>query len=816
MNYAEIAVNSPGAQRRTFCYAVPPDIKVGHAVWAPFGPRVVQGIVFQLTEFPSVEETKEIVGLIDPRPILYSAQIELARWTSEHYLAPLFDTVALMMPPGFERRMITFVHALTNASEMDDSSLTPHQRKLLNLLKRKEKVAIAEVEKVLGRKEARATIGQLVRKSLVTKTHELERVKVKPKMLPYIRLTVGADEAQQEAERLGGMRRVLKQAKLLEYLVAESHPIPLAKAKQHIGCTKAVVDALVRKGMVTIEPIQVYRDPLAHRRFSILPAPTLTAAQQAVWHQVHAAMVGLAKGDNLEPPVFLLHGVTGSGKTEIYLRALQQAISLGKRAVVLVPEIALTPQTIDRFASRFPGRVAVLHSKLSVGEQFDEWWRIKEGGFDVVIGSRGAIFAPQPDLGLIVIDEEHEWTYKQQEQSPRYNARDVAIKLAQLTGSVVILGSATPDVVSYFKSKAGDYQLLELPERIDKTGEKEDAYLPKVEIIDLREELKAGNRSIFSRSLAAGIEKALAANEQVILFLNRRGTATFVQCRNCGHVLYCKRCDVALTYHSAEADLVCHQCNSHTAVPDVCPQCGSRRIKFLGIGTQKVAEETAHAFPNANLLRWDRDVTRGKYSHENILDRFLAHEADVLIGTQMIAKGLELPLVTLVGVINADVSLYLPDFRASERTFQILSQVAGRAGRGILAGHVIVQSYNPDHYAIIAASKHAYSSFYEQEISLRRQYENPPFSRLARLIYNHSNNAICQREAQRMHQRLKEERDSWGMDVSLIGPAPAFVQRVRGRYRWQIIIRGTDPVRLLAEVPVPQGWMVDIDPASLL
>ncbi|MGB2800446.1 MAG: primosomal protein N' [Dehalococcoidia bacterium] len=816
MNYAEVAVNSPGAQRRTFCYAVPPDIKVGHAVWVPFGPRVVQGIVFQLTEFPSVEETKEIVGLIDPRPILSPAQIELARWISEHYLASLFDIAALMMPPGFERRMITFVRALIGASEIDDSSLTPHQRKLLNLLKKKEKVAIAEVEKALGKKEARATIGQLVRKNLVTKTQELERAKVRPKMLPYIRLAVGSDEAQQEAEHLVGMRRALKQAKLLEYLVAESRPIPLSEAKQLAGCTNAVVNALRRKGIVTVEQVQVYRDPLAHRRFSILPAPTLTSAQEAVWHQVQAAMIRLAKGDNLEPPVFLLHGVTGSGKTEVYLRALEQAISLGKRAVVLVPEIALTPQTIDRFASRFPGRVAVLHSKLSVGEHFDEWWRIKEGGFDVVIGSRGAIFAPQPDLGLIVIDEEHEWTYKQQEQSPRYHARDVAIKLAQLTGSVVILGSATPDVVSYFRSKAGDYQLLELPERIDKTGEKEDAYLPKVEIIDLREELKAGNRSLFSRSLAAGMEKALAAKEQVILFLNRRGTATFVQCRNCGYVLRCKRCDVALTYHSAEADLVCHQCNSHTAVPDACPQCGSRRIKFLGIGTQKVAEETARAFPNANLLRWDRDVTRGKHSHEEILDRFLAHEADVLIGTQMIAKGLELPLVTLVGVINADVSLYLPDFRASERTFQILSQVAGRAGRGILAGHVIVQSYNPAHYAIVAASKHDYSSFYEQEISLRRQYENPPFSRLARLIYNHSNNAICQREAQRMHQRLKEERDSWGMDVYLIGPAPAFVQRVRGRYRWQIIIRGTDPVRLLAEVPVPQGWTVDIDPASLL
>jgi primosomal protein N' (replication factor Y) len=789
---------------------------VGHAVWVPFGPRVVQGIVFQLTEFPSVEETKEIRGLIDPRPTLYPAQIELARWISEHYLTPLFDTAALMMPPGFERRLIAFVSALIGISETEASSLTPNQRKLLNLLKGKERVAITEVEKVLGKKEARAVIGQLARRSLVTKTHELERVKVRPKMLPYIRLAVEANEAQQEAERLVGMRKALKQANLLEYLVAESHPIPLAKAKQHIGCTRAVVDALVGKGMVAIEQVQVYRDPLAHRSFSFLPAPTLTSAQEAVWHQIQAAMVQLGIDGGVTPPVFLLHGVTGSGKTEVYLRALGQAVSLGKRAIVLVPEIALTPQTIDRFASRFPGRVAVLHSKLSVGEQFDEWWRIKEGGFDVVIGSRGAIFAPQPDLGLIVIDEEHEWTYKQQEQSPRYHARDVAIKLAQLTGAVVILGSATPDVVSYYRGKNGEYQLLELPERIDKTGEKEDAYLPKVEIIDLREELKAGNRSIFSRSLAVDMDKALAAKEQVILFLNRRGTATFVQCRNCGYVLRCKRCDAALTYHSAEENLVCHQCNYHTEVPGVCPRCGSGRIKYLGIGTQKVAEETARAFPNASLLRWDRDVTRGKHSHEDILDRFLSHEADVLIGTQMIAKGLELPLVTLVGVINADVSLHLPDFRAAERTFQIISQVAGRAGRGILVGHVIVQSYNPDHYAIVAASKHDYSSFYEQELDLRRQYQNPPFSRLARLIYTNPNNAACHREAVRMHQRIKEERDSWGMDVSLIGPAPAFVQRVRGRYRWQIIIRGTDPVRLLAEVPIPQGWIVDIDPVSLL
>jgi primosomal protein N' (replication factor Y) len=534
------------------------------------------------------------------------------------------------------------------------------------------------------------------------------------------------------------------------------------------------------------------------------------------WRQIQTAQVGLGKDNQQKSALFLLHGVTGSGKTEIYLRALEQAISLGKRAIVLVPEIALTPQTIDHFASRFPHRVGVFHSKLSIGEQFDQWWRIKEGAFDVIIGSRGAVFAPQPDLGLIVIDEEHEWTYKQQEQSPRYHARDVAIKLAELTGSAVIMGSATPDVTTYYQSQTGAYRLLSLPERIAKAGKRKDS-LPQVEIVDLRKELRAGNRSIFSRALAGRMKQALASGEQVILFLNRRGTSTFVQCRNCGYVLGCRRCDVALTYHSAGEDLVCHQCNYRAPAPDFCPRCGSKRIKFLGIGVQRVEEETHRLFPQANLLRWDRDVTGGKHSHEEILDKFVAHAADILIGTQMIAKGLDLPLVTLVGVINADIGLHLPDFRAGERTFQILSQVAGRAGRGALVGHVVVQSYNPEYYAIVCAARHDYASFYQHETSLRRQYSNPPFSRLARLLYVNPSDAQCRREVQRMHQLLKEERDSWGMaDISLIGPSPVFVQKVRGRFRWQIILRGDDPARLLAQVPIPQGWTVDIDPVSLL
>jgi len=810
MNYAEVAVNFPLAQPRIFSYSIPPNISlsVGHAVWVPFGPRLVQGIVFALSDQPQVEETKDIAEAIDPQPMLFPYQVELARWIAERYLSSYFDAAALMLPPGFERRVLTFVQPSPNPSELAISSLTAQQQKLLTVLRKEGGIELRKLKKLLRKEKVDAILEQLLRKGLIVKTHELERIKVRPRLVSYLRLAVTADKAH-ELIPLLEQRRAHQQAKLLRLLATEPGPISLAEARQRLSFTSTLLKTLSRQGLITIEEVRVQRDPLAHRTFTPTLPRTLTQTQEKAWLQIKAEM----EKSNASS-VFLLHGVTGSGKTEIYLRALAQAISLGKRAIVLVPEIALTPQTIDRFASRFPDRVAVLHSKLSPGEQFDEWQRIKDGEFDVVIGSRGALFAPQPDLGLIVIDEEHEWTYKQEEQQPRYHARDVALKLAELTNSVVILGSATPDVTNYYRVQQGEFRLLQLPERIS-SGEP--SPLPQVEVIDLRRELKEGNRSIFSRSLAKGIADALHAREQVILFLNRRGTATFVQCRDCGFVLRCRRCDVALTYHADKDDLVCHHCNYRTKPPEICPNCQSRRIKFLGIGTQKVEEEVAKTFPEARILRWDRDVTKGKHSHEKIMDQFLAHEADILIGTQMIAKGLDLPLVTLVGVINADIGLHLPDFHSSERTFQILAQVAGRAGRGKMGGKVVVQSYTPDHYAIAAAAKHDYATFYQQEIAFRRQQGNPPFSRLARLLYTHANLAHCRKEVERIYRLLEQERDSQGLpNTTLIGPSPAFTQRVRGRFRYQIIIRSADPLPLLSRMNFPQGWSIDIDPVSLI
>ena len=811
MGYAEVSVNSPIAQRRMFSYAIPPglSIDVGQAVWVPFGDKLLQGIVLELSDYPSVEETREIVGVIDPRPVLSPAQVRLARWISEYYLSPLFAAVALMLPPGFERKAVTFICSPATTSKPDMPSLTRGQRDVLELVWQRGKVSLRELEKTLGRKKAQTIISQLVGRGLAVRSYEIEKIKVKPKTVPYLRLAVEAAEARLEAARLHE-KRATRQAALLDFLAQQSEPVPLSEVRKS-GGSASVVKAVVAKGLVALQHIEIKRDPLANQNLvPSYPLP-LTTSQSSALESIKSSL--LKTPGDASPSIFLLHGVTGSGKTEVYLRALAEVVKQGKRGIALVPEIALTPQTIERFASRFPRRVAVLHSKLSLGEQYDEWHRIRNGECDVVIGSRSAIFAPQPNLGLIVIDEEHEWTYKQHDKSPRYHARDVAIKLAELGGAVVILGSATPDVETFYHARKGDYHLLQLPERVTPS---EGSPLPQVEVVDLRDELKAGNRSLFSRSLSQAVAKAIAGGEQVILFLNRRGTATFIQCRSCGFVLRCRRCEVALTYHFAEDTLLCHQCNYRIPVPQICPRCLSRRIKFLGIGTQKLEQEASKAFSPARLLRWDSDVTRQKYAHQKILDKFRAHEADILIGTQMVAKGLDLPQVTLVGVVSADTALSLPDFRAGERTFQLLCQVAGRAGRGILGGQVIIQTYSPEHYAIQAASKYDYATFYDKEINYRRQLHNPPFSRLACLTYSHTNDTVCQREAERMRRLLIQEIDSRGIaDLSLIGPAPAFIHRLRGRFRWQIILRGAEPSALLSELPLPRGWTVDIDPVGL-
>jgi primosomal protein N' (replication factor Y) (superfamily II helicase) len=809
LKYAEISVNAPAAQRQTFSYSIPSEltVNVGQAVYVPFGQKTVQGLVVELTDIPAFEPTRDIIGVIDSQPLLSVKQVLLAKWLSDYYLSPLFDALALMLPPGFERRVLTTISF--TQKEYDMSSLNEYQQCILELLKQKSPVSFKEVERLLGKRRSSTVISQLVESGIIERTYKLEPVKVKTQLVPYISPAAERDEGLIIAEKLS--KKAPKQASLLKFLSGQAGPLSLPDAKLKTNCDRATVNALVRKALVKIDYVEVHREPLARYQIQTTQPFSLTDAQEAVFKPILAGLRHETK--EAKSPVFLLHGVTASGKTEIYLQALAETVKLGKRGIALVPEIALTPQTIERFSARFPGKVAVLHSQLTLGEQFDEWQRIRKGKVDVVVGPRSALFAPQPDLGLIIIDEEHEWTYKQQEQSPRYHARDTALKLAELTGAVVVMGSATPSVESYYHAVRGDYQLLQLPERVVPQF---NAPLPEVTIVDMREELKDGNRSMFSRQLSQLIEKVLANKEQAILFLNRRGAATSIQCRNCGFVIKCKRCDIPMTYHLDSDLLVCHRCNNKMPPPQICPNCFSHRIRYLGIGTEKLSEETQTIFPQARILRWDSDVTQNKNSHQDILNKFRNYEADILIGTQMVVKGLDLPLVTLVGVVIADTSLNIPDFRAGERTFQLLCQVAGRAGRGQTKGQVIIQTYNPNHYAIHAAATHDYRGFYAQEIDFRRQLKEPPFAQLASLTFVHTNDNRCREEAEKMAKRITAERDARGISaLSLIGPAPAFIHRLRGRYHWQIILRGSELSVFLKNISFPQGWMIDIDPVGL-
>ena len=800
--YAEVSVNSPAGERQLFSYSIPDDLilQPGHAVWVPFGSRILQGIVVELSEFPAVESVRPVDSLIQPEPLLTATQLELARWISRYYLSPLFPAIALFLPPGFERQPVTFLSPTGEAS----ADLPDELKHALGLIQKEGRLALKQLEKTLGKRAAQKAASQLISRGLVERHFEIPREKVKPHFEDYVRLTASRDAVAGIRTKLG--KRAPKQAALLDFLAKQSHSIAVSQATA-AGFSRTLVSNLAKQGIAAIEPVEVKREPIDYSRIPPWSKLVLTPAQEA---SLGAITDSLRSG---KPGVFLLHGVTGSGKTEVYLQALAEAKRLGKRGIALVPEIALTPQTIERFAGRFPHRVAVLHSRLSLGEQFDQWRDIQAGKYDVVVGARGAVFAPQPDLALIVIDEEHEWTYKQQEQAPRYHARDVAIELAKLTRATVILGSATPDVESYYKTQTGEYTLLELPERLTP---RPGSPMPDIELVDMRQELKEGNRSMFSRALSAAMTQALAREEQTILFFNRRGSASFVQCRNCGFVVACKRCRYRMSYHSAEESLLCHQCGWRTPVPEVCPRCFSRRIKFLGIGTQKLEEETAFNFPKARLLRWDSDVTKAKHSHQEIMDKLKSHQADVLIGTQMVAKGLDLPQVTLVGVVSADTALNLPDFRAGERTYQLLSQVAGRAGRGEQPGRVIIQTYTPEHYAIQAVLKGDYRAFYDEEIAYRKELNEPPFSQLVRLTYVHPNDGAARAETERLKRQLEADIAARGIiDIKIIGPAPAFVARLRGRYRWQIVMRGNNPSRLFEKTPPPSGWAIDVDPVGL-
>jgi len=725
------------------------------------------------------------------------------------------DLVVLAVPPAEVDRALERLRSSSKKAASKQAAVLAYLRDLPG------PVEAAQVYRETGADSS--AIRALEKRGLV------HRIREEPRVL----LRLAEEEIVGRVLELRGGQR---QAAVLNCLRDQRDAVWVSWVYAETGCSLADLRALESRGLVALEEQEVWRDPLAGREFVLESQPRLTPDQEAVWQRIQPGL----QFPILQPPVYLLRGVTGSGKTEIYLRALQEVLAQGRQGIVLVPEIALTPQTIRRFAARFPARIAVLHSGLSAGERFDAWRRIRAGLADVVIGPRSALFAPLPHLGLIVLDEEHESTYKQADRPPCYHAREVAVELARLSGAAVILGSATPDLVSYYRARQGEYILVELPQRIlghrRRLEEQRESYqlrtvryrplaphldaqytdLPPVRVVDMRQELRAGNRSIFSRALQESLDRVLRAGEQAILFLNRRGTATFVLCRDCGHVLRCPRCDVPLTYHAADKVLRCHHCGRQEPIPRVCPRCDSTRIRYFGIGTERVEATVREMFPRARTLRWDRDTTGGRGAHEALLQSFITHQADVLVGTQMIAKGLDLPLVTLVGVVAADTALHLPDFRSSERTFQLLTQVAGRAGRSPLGGQVIVQTYSPEHYAIQAAARHDYPAFYDAEIAFRREHGYPPFSRLARLVCVHSSAERCQEEGEVLRAEIESAAAQLGVPVEISGPLPCFFARWRGQHRWQIVVRATDPGLLLCAASLPPDWRVDVDPVNLL
>ncbi len=805
MPYAEVSVNSPAAGRGSFSYELPPGLNVqrGQAVLVPFGPKTLQGIVIEIADTPRYDATRPVSGAIEPALFLSPAQLAVSLWVSRHYLAPLFPSLALWLPPGFGRSAEPVY--TRSATDPGDIPLSDLERDVLATLDTAAATDQKTLEKRFGKTAAQKAAKHLLDHALIERRYRLQAVKIKPRLEKVARIKIDPDAAQSAAVSL--LKKSPKQAAVLRLLASSRGQLTVADLRREFGEVTAVLSALAAKGLVETVAEESRRAPRLPALVELPLTHTLTPDQSEAVTSV-AKAIDEAKGET-----FLLHGVTGSGKTEVYLRSAAHALKQGKQVIVLVPEISLTHQIIERFTARFPGRVAVLHSRLSLGERFDQWRGIAEGDFDIAIGPRSALFAPFASLGLIVIDEEHEWAYKQQDTPPLYHARSVARRQASETGATLLLGTATPDVESYFKALQGEYHLLELPERITPHP---DAPLPPVTLIDMREELKSGNLSIFSRKLRTEIDAALKNNEQVILFFNRRGGATFIQCRDCGEVMKCRNCRLPLGFHPIENRLVCHHCNTQYRVPTACPVCGSHRIKFLGLGTQKLEEETKKEFPGVKILRWDSDAARGKDAGYQIFDDFRAGKADILIGTQVVARGLDLPRVSLVGVINADTALNLPDFRAGERTFQLLLQVAGRAGRGEFPGRVVVQSYQPSHYAIAAAVRHDYKTFYDKEIEYRKMLGYPPFGKLAVLTTTHTAEADGLQLAHNLRKKLELARDSAGITgVDFIGPAPAFVPRRRGKYRWQIIVKGRGVVEFLSGAELPSGIGVDVDPLGL-
>jgi primosomal protein N' (replication factor Y) len=828
--FVQIVVNVP-AVSGIFDYSVPESllgqVGVGHLVLAPFGKQTVQGVVFRFIEQPSVPDVKEILELVDSAPVMTQSQIALAEAMAEATFSSLASIVSLFLPVGLSQQADVHYQLRTiddRPSTVEDGQRStahgPVAKRLVDLLTGRGPLRGRQIDTHFRNVDWRKVATHLVKKGVLESKSVLPPARVRSKYIKTAQLAVPPEIAEAEMDALGKTESTqTRRQKAMQFLMHVKDAVNVSWVYAESGSNLADLQELEERGLIRLFETEVFRDPLEKtgtqvERFISKEEIELTTEQESALRQIVHAISSL---ETLHP--FLLQGVTGSGKTEIYLRATEEIIRRGKQAIILVPEIALTPQTVHRFLSRFPGQVGLVHSKLSEGERYDTWRRARAGSLKVIIGARSALFSPLPNIGLIVADECHDSSYYQADP-PFYHAVSAAQTYARLAGAACVLGSATPTVVQRYQAEdvgngATHARRLELPRRIFESG------LPPVQVVDMRDELKAGQRGIFSRFLLKELESTLARGEQAILFLNRRGTATYIFCRDCGHVLRCPNCDTPLTLHIEQKErLLCHHCGYERGKPHTCPSCGGRHIREYGLGSERVEAEVKSIFPSMRTLRWDWETTREKHSHEMILTHFAAHRADVLIGTQMLAKGLDLPLVTLVGIVLADVGLYLPDPFAGERVFQVLTQVAGRAGRSERGGKVILQTFDPGNQVIQSAARHDVDGFYQYELEQRRRLGYPPFSRLVRLEFRHRDASTARAEAQKLAGRLQNllSTGHWTL-TTVIGPVPSFFAKIGGYYRWQIILRGSDPVSVLREDRITRwlsDWRVEVDPISLL
>ena len=815
--YVDVAL--PLHVDQTFTYRLPDSMRdvaqTGARIVVPFGRKLLTGFIVdlqsKLKENSTLDESeiKEAEELIDVVPLIAPDVLQLTHWVSDYYAAPWGEVLKAALPPGITESIEQFFSltpkGIEEVAQLDEAGATTNKARLLTLIASKENLSLRAAASVLGQTQAINAARALERAGALVITQGTRGTAAKEKVQRAVRLVSGCELSQPAFTE--------PQRRVIDALEVAGGAASLREVLKNAQVSESAIKTLQKKGLLEtyVEPVR--RDPLANVILPSLETHTLTNAQVLVLGEIEAQVTRSIYA------TFLLHGVTGSGKTEIYIRAMRTALELGRSAMMLVPEIALTPVFSRRLRAEFGDQVAIFHSSLSTGERFDEWNRVKNGEARIVIGTRSAVFAPVTKLGLVIVDEEHEATYRQQD-SPHYNARDTAIVRAQKAAAVVVLGSATPSLESFHNAHVKKYHYLNLPERIGRRP------LASARIIDMREVFaKYGKPKVFSDELLQAIEDTHARSEQSIILLNRRGYSSFVLCRSCGESIQCPNCDVTLTYHRSEGVIVCHYCNYRRAAPTECPHCSGKYIYYVGEGTEQLEEMMGKIFPALRIARIDRDTTARRSVFEKSLFDFSEGKLDMLVGTQMLAKGHDFPNVTLVGVVSVDAGLALPDFRAAERTFQLITQVAGRAGRGEQPGQVLIQTYHPDHYALRHACAQDYGGFYEEEIRYRQNHSYPPFVALASLLVHGSDLDRTRNTALELRKELDQANQDRACRV--LGPAPAPLARLKGEHRIQLLIKSRSRRRLRQVIDTAVSAVaagghnarsinIEIDPISIM